>query len=42
MDWEPLLARLIDRISGVKFPPAGGATTVIQPVLFGGPLRQGQ
>jgi hypothetical protein len=42
MEWEPLLARLIDRISRVKFPPAGGATTVIQPVLFGGPLRQGQ
>jgi len=40
VDWEPLLGRLVDRVSGVKFPPAEGETTVIQPIVFGGPLRR--
>jgi Rps23 Pro-64 3,4-dihydroxylase Tpa1-like proline 4-hydroxylase len=42
IEWEPLLARLIDCISGAKFPSAGGETTVIQPIVFGGPLRRGR
>jgi len=41
-EWEPLLARLVDRMRRVKFPSADGETTVIQPVLFGGSLRPGQ
>lgn len=34
-DWEMLRARLLDRIAGLRFPPAAGPTSVIHPVLFG-------
>jgi hypothetical protein len=37
-DWEPVLARLIECVRAVEFPPADGETTVIQPVIFGGAL----
>jgi Rps23 Pro-64 3,4-dihydroxylase Tpa1-like proline 4-hydroxylase len=39
-DWEPLLAELIAGIGSVKFPPADGETIVIQPIVFGPPLRR--
>ena len=39
-EWEPLLARLIERLRAVQFPAAEGQTTVIQPVLFGATARR--
>jgi hypothetical protein len=38
VDWEPLRARLVARFEGLRFPPAGGETMLIQPLLFGGPV----
>jgi hypothetical protein len=40
VDWEPLRARLVERFSRLRFPPAGGETVLIQPLLFGGPLAE--
>jgi hypothetical protein len=38
VEWEPLRAKLVERFRGLRFPPAGGETVLIQPLLFGGPL----
>jgi hypothetical protein len=38
VDWEPLRARLVGRFKGLRFPPAGGETVLIQPLVFGGPV----
>lgn len=40
VEWEPLRERLIDQFRRLKFPAAGGETTVIQPLLFGPPIRE--
>src|SRR5579864_574476 len=40
VDWEPLRAKLVGRFARLRFPSAGGETVLIQPLLFGGPLRQ--
>jgi len=37
VEWEPLRAKLVARFAGLRFPPAGGETVLIQPLLFGGP-----
>ena len=36
--WETLLERLLAQLRTLRFPPAAGETTVIQPVTFGPPL----
>jgi Rps23 Pro-64 3,4-dihydroxylase Tpa1-like proline 4-hydroxylase len=36
-DWEPLRTNLIEKLTALKFPPAGGRTTVTQPLAFAGP-----
>jgi hypothetical protein len=38
VEWDPLRALLMERLRAVRFPSAEGETTVIQPVVFGGPL----
>jgi hypothetical protein len=40
VEWEPLRAKLVERFRGLRFPPAGGETVLIQPLLFGGPLAE--
>jgi Rps23 Pro-64 3,4-dihydroxylase Tpa1-like proline 4-hydroxylase len=40
VEWEALRDRLIDRFRQLKFASSGGETTVIQPLLFGPPIRQ--
>jgi Rps23 Pro-64 3,4-dihydroxylase Tpa1-like proline 4-hydroxylase len=40
VEWEPLRAKLVERFAGLRFPPAGGETVLIQPLLFGGPVGQ--
>jgi hypothetical protein len=40
VEWEPLRAKLVGRFKGLRFPPAGGETVLIQPLLFGAPVRQ--
>jgi hypothetical protein len=34
--WENLRARLINRLSELKYPQAGGETIVLQPLIFNG------
>jgi Rps23 Pro-64 3,4-dihydroxylase Tpa1-like proline 4-hydroxylase len=34
-EWEPLRADLVDRIKGLRFPPAAGETVVTKPLVFG-------
>ena len=34
-DWETLRARLVDRLQGAIFPPAGGETMLTLPIPFG-------
>lgn len=36
VEWEPLRAKLVERFTGLQFPPAGGETVLVQPLLFGG------
>ncbi len=38
VEWEPLRAKLVGRFEALRFPPAGGETVLIQPLLFGGPV----
>jgi Rps23 Pro-64 3,4-dihydroxylase Tpa1-like proline 4-hydroxylase len=38
-EWDEFVASLISALKALKFPPAHGSTTVIQPILFGGPLQ---
>jgi len=38
-EWDEFVASLISALKVLKFPPAHGTTTVIQPILFGGPLQ---
>lgn len=38
VEWEPLRGKLVERFAGLRFPPTGGETMLIQPLLFGGPL----
>ena len=38
-EWDEFVAGLISTLKALKFPPAHGTTTVIQPILFGGPLQ---
>ena len=40
VEWESLRAKLVARFEGLKFPPAGGETVLIQPLLFGGPVGE--
>jgi hypothetical protein len=40
VEWEPLRAKLVARFGGLRFPPAGGETVLIQPLLFGGPVGE--
>jgi len=40
VDWEPLRAKLVERFSHMRFPPASGESVLIQPLLFGGPLGE--
>ena len=39
-DWEPLREALCERIESLRFPAAGGETSVILPVMIGGPLKR--
>jgi len=41
IEWEVLRADLVNRIKGLKFPPAPGETTVTKPLVFGVPLPSG-
>jgi len=36
--WDSLRAKLVERFAGLRFPPAGGESVLIQPLLFGGPV----
>jgi len=38
IEWEVLRADLVNRIKGLKFPPAPGETTITKPLVFGVPL----
>ncbi len=40
VEWEPLRAKLVGRFKGLRFPPAGGETVLIQPLLFGGSVGE--
>jgi 2-oxoglutarate-Fe(II)-dependent oxygenase superfamily protein len=40
VEWDPLRAKLVARFAGLKFPPSGGETVLIQPLLFGVPVGQ--
>jgi 2OG-Fe(II) oxygenase superfamily len=35
IEWQPVVASLLAKLGRLKFPPAAGATTVTQPLLFG-------
>jgi Rps23 Pro-64 3,4-dihydroxylase Tpa1-like proline 4-hydroxylase len=39
-EWDRLVESLVATLRELKFPPSDSNTTVIQPILFGGPLRQ--
>lgn len=41
-EWETLRAEFVRRLGAIRFPPAAGATVVILPVAFGGPLRRSE
>jgi hypothetical protein len=38
VEWDSLRAKLVERFQGLTFPPAGGESVLIQPLLFGGPV----
>lgn len=38
IEWEVLRADLVNRVKGLKFPPAQGETAVTKPLVFGVPL----
>ena len=40
VEWEPLRGKLVGWFKRLKFPPAGGETVLIQPLLFGGPVGE--
>jgi 2OG-Fe(II) oxygenase superfamily len=38
-EWDIFLENLGSFLKAIKFPPSDGATTVMLPIMFGGPLR---
>lgn len=38
VEWEPLRTQVVRLLCKLRFPPAAGETTVIYPIVFGGPL----
>jgi len=37
--WNGFVDGLVTTLRVLKFPPSGGITTLVQPILFGGPLK---
>jgi len=40
VEWESLREKLVRRFEGLRFPPAGAETMLIQPLLFGTSVSQ--